>query len=39
MEVWMQRERRSLAELAELSHATLTALEDGLDERGMFRHH
>lgn len=39
MEVWMQRDRRSLAELAELSHATLTALEDGLDGRGMFRHH
>ena len=39
MEVWMQRERRSLAELAELSHATLTALEDGLDQRGMFRHY
>ena len=39
MEVWMQRDQRSLAELAELSHATLTAVEDGLDDRGMFRHH
>jgi AcrR family transcriptional regulator len=39
MEVWMQRDQRSLAELAELSHATLTALEGGLDTRGMFRHH
>jgi AcrR family transcriptional regulator len=39
MEVWMQRERRTLAELADLSHATLTALEEGLDQTGMFRHH
>jgi AcrR family transcriptional regulator len=39
MEVWMQRDQRSLAQLAELSHASLTALERGLDERGMFRHH
>jgi AcrR family transcriptional regulator len=39
MEVWMQQEQRSMADLAELSHSTLTALEAGLDERGMFRHH
>lgn len=39
MDVWMLREERSLGELAELSHASLTALEGGLDERGMFRHH
>ncbi|MCW2858023.1 MAG: TetR family transcriptional regulator [Marmoricola sp.] len=39
MEVWMQREERSMADLAELSHATLTALERGLDDRGMFRHY
>jgi AcrR family transcriptional regulator len=39
MEVWMQRDRRSMAELAELSHATLTALEEGLQADGMFRHH
>jgi len=39
MDVWMQRTERSLAELAELSHAALTALENGVDDRGMFRHH
>lgn len=39
MEVWMTRENRSLAELAELCHGSLTALERGLDERGMFRHY
>jgi AcrR family transcriptional regulator len=39
MEEWMVREQRSLPELAELSHATLTALERGLDEDGMFRHY
>jgi AcrR family transcriptional regulator len=38
MEVWMQRDERSLAELAELSHAALTAVEDGLGDDGMFRH-
>ena len=38
MEVWMQRDERSLAELAELSHAALSALEAGPDGRGMFRH-
>ena len=39
MEVWMQQEKRSLADLAELSHATLTALEGGLGVDGMFRHY
>lgn len=39
MEVWMQRDQRSMSELAQLSHATLTALEEGLDAHGMFRHH
>jgi AcrR family transcriptional regulator len=39
MDVWMLRDKRTLAELAELSHATLTALESGLDADGMFRHH
>lgn len=39
MEVWMQRDTRSMADLAELSHATLTALEKGLDPQGMFRHY
>jgi hypothetical protein len=39
MEVWMLREKRSLADLAELSHATLTALESGLGDDGMFRHY
>lgn len=39
MEVWMQADERSLPELAELSHATLNALERGLDANGMFRHY
>ena len=39
MEVWMLRDQRSLADLAELSHAALTALESGLGEDGMFRHY
>ena len=39
MEVWMQRDRRTMADLAEISHATLTALEAGLDPSGMFRHY
>jgi AcrR family transcriptional regulator len=39
MEIWMQRDSRSLAELADLSHASLTALEAGPDASGMFRHH
>jgi AcrR family transcriptional regulator len=39
MDVWMQRDDRSLGELAELSHASLTALERGIDATGMFRHH
>ena len=39
MEVWMLRDQRSLADLAELSHATLTSLERGLGEDGMFRHY
>jgi AcrR family transcriptional regulator len=39
MEVWMQREQRTLADLAELSHATLSALDEGPDEDGMFRHY
>ncbi|MFL6156167.1 MAG: hypothetical protein ACJ72D_08755, partial [Marmoricola sp.] len=39
MEVWMQRESRSMADLADITQATLTALEAGLDQRGMFRHY
>jgi AcrR family transcriptional regulator len=39
MEVWMAADDRSLGDLADLSHATLDALEAGLDEQGMFRHH
>jgi len=39
MDVWMLREDRSLGELAELSHASLTALERGIDDTGMFRHY
>lgn len=38
MEVWMAADDRSLGDLADLSHATLDALEAGLDEQGMFRH-
>ena len=37
MEVWMLREPRSLADLAELSHAALNALEGGISEHGLFR--
>lgn len=39
MEVWMQQDTRTMAELADLSHATLSSLERGLDADGMFRHH
>ncbi|MFL6025076.1 MAG: TetR/AcrR family transcriptional regulator [Marmoricola sp.] len=39
MEVWMQREDRSMADLADLTQATLAALEAGLDPGGMFRHY
>jgi AcrR family transcriptional regulator len=39
MEWWMQRPGRSLGELAELSHDALDALESGIAEDGMFRHH
>lgn len=39
MEVWMQRDQRTMADLAEISHATLSALEAGLDPQGMFRHY
>lgn len=39
MEIWMQRESRSMADLADLCHATLSALEAGLDGSGMFRHY
>jgi AcrR family transcriptional regulator len=38
MEVWMSRDRRTLSELAELSHATLTALERGLAADGLLCH-
>jgi len=39
MEVWMLRDRRTLADLAEASHASLTALESGMGTDGMFRHY
>jgi AcrR family transcriptional regulator len=39
MEVWMEAEQRSLGDLADLSHATLSALESGLGADGLFRHH
>ena len=38
MEVWMLDDDRSLGALAERSHASLTALERGLQADGMFRH-
>lgn len=37
MEVWMLRDQRNLADLAELSHAALDALEGGVNEHGLFR--
>ena len=39
MEVWMRAEQRTLAELADLSNATLTTLERGLAKDGLFRHY
>jgi len=39
MEMWMEREQRSLADLAELSRAALTAVEEGLQHDGLFRHY
>lgn len=39
MEVWMQRDQRSMADLAEVTQGALNALEAGLDADGMFRHH
>jgi AcrR family transcriptional regulator len=39
MDVWMTRDDRSLAQLAELCHASLTALERGPDGTGLFRHY
>ncbi|HUQ00298.1 MAG TPA: TetR/AcrR family transcriptional regulator [Aeromicrobium sp.] len=38
MDTWMLQPRRSLADLAGLSHATLDAIERGLDGSGLFRH-
>ena len=38
MEVWMLRDERTLAELAALSHAALTAIERGMVD-GLFRHY
>jgi AcrR family transcriptional regulator len=39
MEVWMQREERSMADLADLTQAALAALESGLSSDGLFRHY
>jgi phage baseplate assembly protein W len=39
MEVWMQRETRSMADLADITQSTLAALETGLGADGMFRHY
>jgi AcrR family transcriptional regulator len=38
MEVWMLRDERSLAELAQLCHSALSSIEDGMVD-GMFRHY
>lgn len=38
MDVWMLRDRRTMADLAQLSHEALDALERGLGEDGLFRH-
>jgi AcrR family transcriptional regulator len=38
MDVWMLRDRRTMADLAQLSHASLDALERGIGEGGLFRH-
>ncbi|MEO3826075.1 TetR/AcrR family transcriptional regulator [Actinomadura sp. B10D3] len=38
MEVWMLRDERSLAELAELCHSALSSIEGGM-VAGMFRHY
>ncbi|SFP05814.1 MULTISPECIES: TetR/AcrR family transcriptional regulator [Actinomadura] len=38
MEVWMLRDERSLAELAELCHSALSSIEGGMVD-GMFRHY
>lgn len=37
MDMWMLRDQRTLADLAQLSHAALDAIEGGVKERGMFR--
>jgi AcrR family transcriptional regulator len=39
MEVWMQRPERSMADLADVTQASLGALERGLGADGMFRHY
>jgi AcrR family transcriptional regulator len=39
MEVWMQREARSMADLADVTQAALDALEAGTGADGMFRHY
>lgn len=39
MELWMLLDRRTLADLATLSHDALTALERGPGPDGMFRHY
>lgn len=39
MEVWMQRDQRSMADLADVTQATLAALETGLGADGLFRHY
>ena len=39
MEVWMQQDGRSMADLADITQATLATLETGLSPDGMFRHY
>lgn len=38
MDVWMLRDRRTMADLAQLSHESLDALERGVGDDGLFRH-
>jgi AcrR family transcriptional regulator len=38
MDVWMLRDRRTMADLAALSHESLDALERGIGANGTFRH-
>jgi len=39
MEVWMQQAERSMPDLADVTQASLAALESGVGSDGMFRHY